>query len=76
MNRNAYTALVSELMLQQTQVARVVERFEAFITQFPTAVALAQADEQDVLLSWQGLGYYSPGGSSITGSSQNRGIAT
>ena len=50
--------MVSEFMLQQTQVSRVIERFEPFMTRFPTPAALAQADEEAVLALWQGLGYY------------------
>jgi A/G-specific adenine glycosylase len=49
---------VSELMLQQTQVARVVEKFGPFVRRFPTAAALAAAPEDEVLAAWQGLGYY------------------
>lgn len=56
--RTGYRALVAEAMLQQTQAARVVGRFEKFIERFPTVRALADADEQDVLAMWQGLGYY------------------
>jgi len=56
--RTPYTALVAEAMLQQTQVARVVKRFDAFVKRFPTVEALAKADEQEVLGLWQGLGYY------------------
>ena len=56
--RSGYHALVSELMLQQTQVARVVEKFGPFIRRFPTVGALAAAREDDVLAMWQGLGYY------------------
>ena len=56
--RTGYRALVAEAMLQQTQVSRVVGRFEKFIERFPTVRALAEADEQDVLAMWQGLGYY------------------
>ena len=56
--RDPYAVLVSELMLQQTQVSRVVERFEAFMRRFPTVAALARADEADVLALWAGLGYY------------------
>ena len=54
-----YHVLVSELMLQQTQVATVVPYFTRFLDRFPTVAALAGADEQDVLRMWQGLGYYS-----------------
>ncbi len=57
-NRSGYAALVSEAMLQQTQVARVVEKYVAFMQRFPDVRALAAADEQDVLAMWQGLGYY------------------
>ena len=46
-------------MLQQTQVATVVDYFINFIINFPTLVELANADEEDVLASWAGLGYYS-----------------
>ncbi|MDB5165309.1 MAG: mutY [Candidatus Saccharibacteria bacterium] len=52
-----YFALVSELMLQQTQVDRVVPKFEGFITAFPDEMSLAQASLADVLKHWQGLGY-------------------
>lgn len=52
-----YFVLVSELMLQQTQVSRVIPKFEAFIAAFPDAKALAQASLADVLGHWQGLGY-------------------
>lgn len=54
-----YAILVSEVMLQQTQVARVVPRFEAWIGRWPTAEALAAADRRDVLGAWVGLGYNS-----------------
>jgi A/G-specific adenine glycosylase len=50
---------VSEVMLQQTQVKTVIPYFERFITQFPTVIALAQAEEDEVLALWSGLGYYS-----------------
>lgn len=52
-----YYILVSELMLQQTQVARVMPKFDAFITRFPDERALADANLSDVLRAWQGLGY-------------------
>ncbi len=54
-----YYVLLSELMLQQTQVATVIPYFSRFIKKFPTIADLARADEQDVLRLWQGLGYYS-----------------
>lgn len=53
-----YHTLVSEAMLQQTQVATVVPYFHQFIAAFPTVQDLADADEQQVLTLWQGLGYY------------------
>ena len=46
------------MMLQQTQVARVIDCYRAFLRRFPTVRALARANEQDVLALWQGLGYY------------------
>ncbi len=55
--RDPYAILVSEVMLQQTQVARVVERYEAWLLRWPTAQALASATLADVLTEWVGLGY-------------------
>ncbi|HVU59879.1 MAG TPA: hypothetical protein VHC98_03515 [Candidatus Saccharimonadales bacterium] len=52
-----YTILVSEIMLQQTQVPRVIPKFTTFLQQFPTADALAAAPLGEVLVAWQGLGY-------------------
>lgn len=52
-----YKILVSEIMLQQTQVPRVIPKYEAFVTQFPTVQSLANASLGDVLVAWQGLGY-------------------
>jgi A/G-specific adenine glycosylase len=52
-----YYVLVSELMLQQTQVDRVVPKFEAFIARFPDETVLAQASLADVVALWNGLGY-------------------
>lgn len=52
-----YRVLVSELMLQQTQVPRVMQKFPAFIARFPDFRSLAEASLEDVLRSWQGLGY-------------------
>jgi A/G-specific adenine glycosylase len=56
--RDAYRSLVSEFMLQQTQVSRVLEKFNPFLARFPTVRALADAREHDVLAAWTGLGYY------------------
>src|SRR4029077_11283119 len=53
-----YYILVSEIMLQQTRVAVVEDRYRKFIAQFPTAERLARAREQTVLAAWSGLGYY------------------
>lgn len=53
-----YRVWVSEIMLQQTQVATVANYFPRFLAAFPTIEALAAADEQDVLRLWEGLGYY------------------
>lgn len=57
-SRDPYAIWVSEIMLQQTRVAVVVDRYRAFLERFPTLTALAQADEQEVLAAWSGLGYY------------------
>jgi A/G-specific adenine glycosylase len=53
-----YRIWVSEVMLQQTRVAAVVEHYTEFLRRFPTLVALALASEPDVLAAWSGLGYY------------------
>jgi A/G-specific adenine glycosylase len=55
--RDPYAILVSEVMLQQTQVARVVPRYEAWLERWPTAGALAAAPLAEVLAAWVGLGY-------------------
>lgn len=54
---SAYWVFVSEVMLQQTQVPRVMQRFGSFVERFPSFDALAAADLADVLVAWQGLGY-------------------
>lgn len=56
--RDPYHVVVSEFMLQQTQVDRVVPRFASFIQSFPDISALAAASEDDVVAEWSGLGYY------------------
>jgi A/G-specific adenine glycosylase len=53
-----YRTWVSEIMLQQTRVAAVIEHYNEFLQQFPTIVALALAPESQVLAAWSGLGYY------------------
>ncbi len=52
-----YKILISEVMLQQTQVARVLPKFDGWMKYFPTLEALSQASLQEVLILWQGLGY-------------------
>ncbi len=56
-NYEPYQVMVSESMLQQTQVERVIPKFEAFLTSFPTIDALAAASPAQVIQAWQGLGY-------------------
>jgi A/G-specific adenine glycosylase len=55
--RDPYAILVSEVMLQQTQVERVVPRYLEWVARWPTAAALASASPADVIRAWQGLGY-------------------
>ncbi|MDE6576339.1 MAG: A/G-specific adenine glycosylase [Opitutales bacterium] len=57
-NSTIYHRLVSEFMLQQTQVATVIPYFNRWIEKFPTLEALAMAPENDVAKAWEGLGYY------------------
>jgi len=56
--RDPYAIWVSEIMLQQTRVAAVVEHYARFMERFPTLPALAKAKEDEVLACWSGLGYY------------------
>ena len=56
---NPYTIWLSEIMLQQTRVAQGLPYFLRFTESFPTVFDLANADEEQVLKLWQGLGYYS-----------------
>src|SRR5437868_5335673 len=56
--RDPYAILVSEFMLQQTQVATVSRYYKEWLSRFPTFAVLARASENDVLHAWQGLGYY------------------
>ncbi|MEM8607532.1 MAG: A/G-specific adenine glycosylase [Myxococcota bacterium] len=56
--RDPYAIWVSEVMLQQTRVDTVIPYYERFLAKFPTARALAEADEDEVLAQWSGLGYY------------------
>src|SRR5438477_1408112 len=56
--RDPYAILVSEFMLQQTQVSTVIPYYNEWLHRFPDFAALARASENDVLHAWQGLGYY------------------
>ncbi len=56
--RDAYRIWVSEIMLQQTQVATVIPYYQRFLARFPDVLTLAAADEEAVLTHWSGLGYY------------------
>ncbi len=56
-DREPYAVLVSEIMLQQTQVDTVVPYYLRFMERFPDVHSLARADEDEVLRLWQGLGY-------------------
>lgn len=58
-NPTPYRVWVSEVMLQQTQVAKVIPYFDRFVERFPTPARLAEADQDEVLALWSGLGYYS-----------------
>lgn len=55
---DAYAILVSEVMLQQTQVERVIDYYQRFLQLFPSVATLAAASLEEVLEAWQGLGYY------------------
>ena len=57
--RDPYHIWVSEIMLQQTQVATVIDYYNRFVNQFPNITTLAQANQESVLKLWEGLGYYS-----------------
>ena len=56
-SREPWPVLVAEVMLQQTQAARIAERFDAFMDRFPSPAAMAAATAADVLAAWSGLGY-------------------
>ncbi len=57
-DHDPYRIWVSEIMLQQTQVATVIDYYERFLKRFPTLSSLAESTEQEVLTLWSGLGYY------------------
>lgn len=58
-SRNPYHIWLSEIMLQQTQVATVIPYYDRFLQRFPTIEALATAAQDDLMKQWEGLGYYS-----------------
>jgi len=58
-NRTLYTTLVSEIMLQQTTVPTVINKFGPFLKKFPNIKKLSQATDERVCIAWKGLGYYS-----------------
>jgi A/G-specific adenine glycosylase len=58
-DQRAYLVLVSEIMLQQTQVPRVIEKYKLFVQRFPSLEALSKASNADVLIAWKGMGYNS-----------------
>src|ERR1051325_10719546 len=57
-DRDPYRVWVSEIMLQQTRVAAVIEHYQVFLRRFPSVEKLAAARESSVLAAWSGLGYY------------------
>jgi A/G-specific adenine glycosylase len=57
-NRNLYSTLVSEIMLQQTTVQTVLNHYDRFLKKYPNVEALAQASEEQLTIDWKGLGYY------------------
>ena len=57
--RDPYAVWVSEIMLQQTQVSAVIGYYDRFMQRFPTIASLAQAEQDEVMRHWSGLGYYS-----------------
>ena len=58
-NKEPYRILVSEIMLQQTRVEAVIDKYNQFMERLPTVSALANCNEQELLKLWEGLGYYS-----------------
>ena len=56
--KNPYRILVSEIMLQQTQISRVLPKYKEFLKHFPTLRALARASNKKLLKAWEGLGYW------------------
>lgn len=58
-SKDPYKVWISEIMLQQTRVEAVIEYFQRWIKKWPNVIALAKANENEVMNAWQGLGYYS-----------------
>ncbi|MFA5800161.1 MAG: hypothetical protein WC840_04345 [Candidatus Peribacteraceae bacterium] len=58
-NTRAYKILVSEIMLQQTQVPRVIDMYKKFIRRFPDIKALSEASDSEIIIAWRGMGYNS-----------------
>ena len=58
-DRDAYRIWISEIMLQQTRAAAVIPYYFRFMEHFPSVLALASKDEEELLKCWEGLGYYS-----------------
>lgn len=56
--RTLYRTLVSEIMLQQTTVSTVINHFERFLREYPDIKSLAASTEDQIVMSWKGLGYY------------------
>ena len=57
--KDPYRIWISEIILQQTRVAQGYDYYLRFVERFPNVIALAEADEDEVMKYWQGLGYYS-----------------
>lgn len=58
-DHDPYHVWISEIMLQQTQVQTVIPYYNRFMKQFPNVQSLAEANEDDLMKAWEGLGYYS-----------------
>ena len=73
-NITAYRILVSEVMLQQTQVSRVLPKFEVWMKKYPTLPKLEMSNLQDVLILWQGLGYQRRAKALLTIAKENKSL--
>ena len=74
-DRDPYRVWLSEIMLQQTRVAAVLEHYRRFLQRFPTVQKLAAARESSVLAAWSGLGYYRRARMLHAAAKDNRGAA-